>query len=212
MFFGSDAGFFREKPRWFLIYSWKFSFSALFRDIQVMNSAVLELKYFSIRPDQRWLSLRRQPGIWLTVKINPLKGLKWFITGACFNWQAVKNTNSSWWCLLFACIPTHIGRWDNRWSERVPFFQLIPLINTLFTTSDFCTCRNLLPGNFYVSSTTINFIFSKTNSPDGVLFLQHSRLYCCEISIWISFLLLHKHTETAWSLLWISTSDSERRG
>ena len=41
--------------------------SALFRDFQVINSAETDLKVFWIRADQRWLSLRRQPGTSLNI-------------------------------------------------------------------------------------------------------------------------------------------------
>ena len=71
---------FRENQRWnsadFEL--WKFPFSALFRaesalfrDFQVMNSAETDLKVFWIRTDQRWMSLRRQPGQSITKTQNP---------------------------------------------------------------------------------------------------------------------------------------------
>ena len=66
---------FRENQRWnssdsaLIFLLWKFPFSALFRaesalfrDFQVMNGAETDLKVFWIRADQRWMSLRRQPG------------------------------------------------------------------------------------------------------------------------------------------------------
>ena len=49
---------------------WKFSFSALLRaesalirDFQIMNNSETDQRLFWIRADQRWMSLRRQPGI-----------------------------------------------------------------------------------------------------------------------------------------------------
>ena len=44
--------------------------SALFRDFQVMNSAETDLKLFWIRADQRWMSLRRQPGCLSQISIE----------------------------------------------------------------------------------------------------------------------------------------------
>ena len=78
---------FRENQRWnssdsaLIFLLWKFpvselvqrksalfsSESALFRDFQVMNSTETDLKVFWIRADQRWMSLRRQPGCFWNV-------------------------------------------------------------------------------------------------------------------------------------------------
>ena len=59
---------------------WNLGFSALFRaesalliDFQVMNSAEADLKFFWIRADQRWLSLRRQP--WFNGSLKRRTGL-----------------------------------------------------------------------------------------------------------------------------------------
>ena len=66
---------FGENQRWFStdFELWNLGFlalfkaeSALFIDFQVLNSAETDLKFFWIRADQCWMSLRRQPGIvWL---------------------------------------------------------------------------------------------------------------------------------------------------
>ena len=67
--FGVFQRWFREHEkhqRWSALFqSWSaliFSESAMFRDFQVMNSAETDLKVFWIRADQRWMSLRPQPG------------------------------------------------------------------------------------------------------------------------------------------------------
>ena len=56
---------FGENQRWFSadFGLWNLGFSALFIDFQVLNSAETDLKFLWIRADQRWVSLRRQPGI-----------------------------------------------------------------------------------------------------------------------------------------------------
>ena len=68
---------------------WKFSFSALFRDFQVMNSAKTGLKLFWIRADQRWMSPRRQLRMFVFFL---LVRIKWEIL-----WNPVsENCNLQW--------------------------------------------------------------------------------------------------------------------
>ena len=53
----------RRKSAFSALIHWLRAESALFRDFHVMNSAETELKFFSIRADQCWISLRSQPGL-----------------------------------------------------------------------------------------------------------------------------------------------------
>ena len=48
-----------------------------YRDFQVMNSAELELKFFWIRDDHRWMSLKRQPGVKYPCVTCPWGQMSW---------------------------------------------------------------------------------------------------------------------------------------
>ena len=138
--------------RWF--YTWKFSFSALFRAesalfkiFQVMNSAQTNLRLFWIRADQGWMSLRRQPGLSWQLILTILKILRSRLGSQFWNSKKSPETtafrvlsyviqdrffhsffffHSSWWLLKYSSFRIKILL-PNQLSFRIGFLQFLIL-------------------------------------------------------------------------------------